>query len=276
MIKKAFFSFFCFLTSYIILIAIFPNKGVGTHQWQENQIRAHQFLYEKTSDTVLIGTSLSARLLLDSLNTVCSCAFSASVVEDGLRLLLLKEQTPRFVLLETNYLLRPSNGDIIKVNTQGPLPTLRRIIPVLREQNSPISLVGFICMRDALTPTGEVDIERLERNIENRISDDHTHYLTETQMTERINTIQSLIRQVESRGSIIVLFEMPLNKRIVHTPSNDQTRQVVHRMFPPEMYNYLTNDTSSYLTNDGEHLDSEGQRRYSHFLRNELKSMLVR
>ena len=275
MIKKAFYSFICISICYTILVSNFPNKGVGTHQWQENQIRAHRFLYDKTSDTVIVGTSLSARIILDSISYVSSCAFSACVVEDGLRLILSKETLPRYVLIETNYLLRPSNGELVRVNTKGPTPFLRRYIPMMREQNSPSSLMGHLCMQGALSPVGQVDLKRLEKNIEDRISEDYTHLLSEMQVEERIQTIMPLVHQLESLGVKIVLYEMPLNKRLSHLPSNEQTRQIVHHLFPSEKYTYIPCDTSNYLTNDGEHLDEEGRRRYSHYIKIMLSSITI-
>lgn len=252
------------------MIAFVPNKGIGTHQWQDNQIRAQRFLYEMSSDTVIVGTSLSARILLDSLNGVSSCAFSAGVVEDGLRLILSKDVIPHFVLIETNYILRSSNEELIKVNTQGPMPYLRNCFPILREQNAPISLIGCCFMQGALAPADTVDMERLQKNIENRILEDNTHFLTKEQQKGRMNVIMSFINKLEKRGAKIVLFEMPLNDRLKHIRSNEQTRNAVIRMFPKDKFIYLPNDTGTYLTNDGEHLDAEGQRRYSHYLKETL------
>lgn len=255
------------------MIAFVPNKGIGTHQWQENQIRAQRFLYEMSSDTVIVGTSLSARILLDSLNGVSSCAFSAGVVEDGLRLILSKDVIPHFVLIETNYILRSSNEELIKVNTQGPMPYLRNCFPILREQNAPICLIGRCFMMGALAPAETVDMDRLHKNIKNRIIEDNTHFLIEKQMEERMQTIMFLVSKLEERGAKIVLFEMPLNDKLKPVRSNEQTRQAVIHMFPKDKYIYLPNDTSTYLTNDGEHLDAEGQRRYSHFLKEALASI---
>lgn len=257
------------------MIAFVPNKGIGTHQWQENQIRAQRFLYEMSSDTVIVGTSLSARILLDSLKNVSSCSFSACVVEDGLRLILSKDVVPHYVLIETNYILRSSNEELIKVNTQGPMPFLRNYLPILREQNAPISLIGCFCMQGALAPADTVDMKRLQKNIETRILEDNTHFLTEKQLEGRMNVIMSLISKLEKRGTKIVLFEMPLNNSLKHVRSNEQTRQAVIRMFPKEKYIYLPNDTSTYLTNDGEHLDAEGQRCYSNFLKEALASIFL-
>lgn len=274
MIKKAIACFCCISLLYAALIAFMPNCGAGTHQWQENQIRAQRFLYEETSDTVIVGTSLSARILPDSVPTVSFCAFSACVVEDGLRLILSKKETPRYVLIETNYLLRPSNGEIVRVNTQGPLPWLRRFIPLLREQNTPVSLVGRYCMQGALDPAEIINMERLEKSIESRLLEDNTHYLTTGQVKERIQVLLPLVYELEKRGTEIILFEMPMNERLMHIASNNQTREAVYRMFPKDRYIYLPNDTTMYLTNDGEHLDANGQRRYSHFLKEVLKFKL--
>lgn len=272
MIKKSIICFFSIALCYSLLIAIIPYQGIGTNQWQENQIRAQRFLYENESDTIIVGTSLSARILFDSIRSVSSCAFSACVVEDGLRLLLYKEHKPHYVLIETNYILRYSNSELLKANTQGPLSILRNFMPILREHYSPISLVGSFCMQGALAPTKSVDMERLKRSIRNRISDDYTHYLSEEQLLERMNTIRSLVRQLESYGVKIVLFEMPINAGLKHTPSNDQTRHAVFHMFPKHKYVCLPNDTCSYLTNDGEHLDAAGQRQFTHY----LKELLVK
>lgn len=273
MIKKSVISFLVFALAYAVLIAVFPNRGIGTHQWQENQIRAHQFLYEQTTDTVIVGTSLSARLLADSLPTVSFCAFSACVAEDGLGLVLTKEKAPRYVLLETNYFLRPSHGVLVKVNTQGIMPLLRKYIPMLREQNAPASLMGYCCMQGALAPKEEVDMKRLEENIANRISDDDTHLLTDIEVEERLQVLMPLVRELEKRGTKIILFEMPLNEKLKHVASNEQTRQVIARLFPRDKYVYLPNDTTRYLTNDGEHLEPDGQRRYSHYLKQQLQQI---
>ena len=175
-------------------------------------------------------------------------------------------------MIETNYILRPSNGELVKVNTQGPLPLLRNYIPILREQNAPISLIGYCFMQGALAPADTVDLERLHKSIENRILEDNTHFLTEKMQKGRMNVIMSLISKLEKRGAKIALFEMPLNDSLKYVRSNEQTRQAVIRMFPKEKYIYLPNDTSTYLTNDGEHLDAEGQRRYSHYLKEILAS----
>lgn len=273
MIKKSFICFFVFSAIYAIIVYFYPNKGIGTHQWQENQIRAQRYLYENAKDTVMIGTSLSARLLPDSISMVSSCSFSACVVEDGLRIILSKNKAPHMVLIESNYFLRPSNGEFVNVNTKGLIPLLRYFLPMLREYNSPISLIGYCFMRGALAPSDNVDTLRLSRIIEQRKIEDSAHFLTNKQVKDRLDVIIPLIHEIEARGAKIVLFEMPLNESMIHLPSNDQTRQIVKQVFPPHKYVYLPIDTTKYLTTDGEHLELRGQYRYSSFIKKVLSNI---
>ena len=273
MVKKSLFWFVLFLLGYSLFIAVYPNKGVGTHQWQENQIKVHKYLYGGQIDSVIVGTSLSARILADSIPSICSCAFSGCVVEDGLRIILSQQKTPKYVFIETNYSLRSSNGDIVKTNIHGVLPFLRKFIPALREQNAPICVFGSWCMPDALAPSAVVELNRLNENIGKRLNEDLSKRLSDAQLAERLAIIKQLVNLLEKRGATIVFFEMPLNKRLIHAESNNQTRQAIRRSFPDSHYVFIPTDTSTYITSDGEHLDREGQRRYSHFFKEHLKNL---
>lgn len=275
MIKKSVLFLLAFLLFHATYIVLFPSSSKGTHQWQENQIKAQHFLYGGWADTVMIGTSLSARIIPESIPSVKSCSFSACVVEDGLRLILSKDEVPHYVLLETNYFFRPSNEELLRSNTKGIMPRLRKYFPSLQERFSPICLVCEPFMRNALAPSEIVDTIRLNKNIESRIAEDCNRLLSETEVNQRVKTLKHLIRKLESYGTKIVLFEMPLNDRLRYLPSNEQTRKVIWKMFPPSHYLYLPNDTSHYLTNDGEHLDAKGQRRYSQYFKHLLDSISI-
>ena len=74
--------------------------GVLTHQWQDNVNKAQQYVYEKSRDTVMVGTSLSSRIIADSIPMVTSLSFGGCSVEDGLMIILYKGYTPKFILIE--------------------------------------------------------------------------------------------------------------------------------------------------------------------------------
>ena len=275
MIKKSILSFFMLFIIHVIFIWLFPTLGMATNQWQDNMVKAQHFLYAEDTDTAMVGTSLSARILPDSIPSVRSVAFGGCAPEDGLRLILSKPTVPHCVLIEANLLFRKGNDELIDKMTKGVIPQLRKCIPSLRECNEPICLLSGLMIKAAgMNPqaaTMSVDMEQLKENIKRLIADDKP--LSETELRQRTDIIKSLVMQLEQKGTKLIFFEMPVNQEAYHLKELEQTRQAVRMAFPNSRYTYLPNDTTTYLTTDGLHLDFEGQQRYSHFIKQALCSI---
>lgn len=275
MIKKSILSLLVFFAIHTVVTWIFPSLGMATNQWQDNMVKAQRFLYAEDVDTVMVGTSLAARILPDSIPSVHSVAFGGCAVEDGLRLILSKQRLPRCVLIETNLFFRDGNGELVEKTTKGVLPKIRRWIPSLREYNEPICLLSGLMIKSAgINPQAAVmtvDKKQLGESIKRHIADDKP--LSDTEIAQRMRTIMSLIRRLEQKGTIILFFEMPVNQELYHLKELEKTRQMVRVAFPNTRYTYLPDDTTTYLTTDGLHLDYEGQGRYSHFIRQALFSI---
>ena len=269
MIKKSILSFFILFVIHVIVVWWFPSLGMATNQWQDNMVKAQHFLYAEDADTAMVGTSLSARILPDSIPSVRSVAFGGCAVEDGLRLILSKPTVPHCVLIETNLLFRNGNDELIEKMTKGVIPQVKRWIPSLRECNEPICLLsGLMIKAVGMNPqaaTMVVDMEQLRENIKRLVADDKP--LSETDLRQRMDIIKSLVMQLEQKGTKLIFFEMPVNQEANHLKELEQTRQAVRKAFPNSRYTYLPNDTTTYLTTDGLHLDYEGQQRYSHFFK---------
>lgn len=275
MIKKSFTSFFALFVIHVVFVGWFPSFGMATNQWQDNIVKAQYFLYSEDTDTAMAGTSLSARILPDSIPSVHSVAFGGCAVEDGLWLVLSNPVAPRCVLVETNLFFRDGNDELVHKMTDGVIPQIKRWIPSLRECNEPICLLSGAMIKWAgLNPqaaTVSVNMEQLRDNIQRLVTDDKP--LSEMELKRRMETLQSLILQLEQKGTKILFFEMPVNQEVYHLKELEQTRQAVKMAFPSTQYTYLPNDTMTYLTTDGLHLDYEGQQRYSHFIKEVLLSM---
>ena len=275
MIKKSILSFFMLFIIHVIVIWLFPTLGMATNQWQDNMVKAQHFLYAEDTDTAMVGTSLSARILPDSIPSVRSVAFGGCAPEDGLRLILSKSTVPHCVLIEANLLFRKGNDELIEKMTKGVIPQLKRCIPSLRECNEPICLLSGLMIKAAgMNPqaaTMSVDMEQLRENIKRLVADDKP--LSETELRQRTDIIKSLVMQLEQKGTKLIFFEMPVNQEAYHLKELEQTRQAVRMAFPNSRYTYLPNDTTTYLTTDGLHLDFEGQQRYSHFIKHALCSI---
>lgn len=272
MIKKSFLSFLVMFGIHAVVTYLLPSLGMATNQWQDNMVKAQHFLYDEDADTAMIGTSLSARILPDSIPSVRSVAFGGCAVEDGLRLILSKPKVPHCVLVETNLFLRNGNEELVEKMTKGIIPQVKRWIPSLRESNEPICLLSGLMIKAAgINPQAAamtVDMEQLKESIKRHLADDKS--LSETELAQRMETIKPLLIQLEQKGTKLIFFEMPIHQELYHLKELEQTRQAVRKAFPKTRYAYLPNDTTTYLTTDGLHLDYEGQQRYSHFIKQAL------
>ena len=272
MIKKSFLSFLVMFGIHAVVTYLLPSLGMATNQWQDNMVKAQHFLYDEDADTAMIGTSLSARILPDSIPSVRSVAFGGCAVEDGLRLILSKPKVPHCVLVETNLFLRNGNEELVEKMTKGIIPQVKRWIPSLRESNEPICLLSGLMIKAAgINPQAAamtVDLEQLKESIKRHLADDKS--LSDTELAQRMETIKPLLIQLEQKGTKPIFFEMPIHQELYHLKELEQTRQAVRKAFPKTRYAYLPNDTTTYLTTDGLHLDYEGQQRYSHFIKQAL------
>lgn len=275
MIKKSVCCFMILAILHLCFVLFNPSIGMATHQWQDNVLKAQQFMYAEKSDTVMIGTSLSARIIRDSIPFVKSVSFGGCAVEDGLKIILSKGKTPKYVLVETNLFLREGNTELVSRITKGIVPEIRKWVPSLREQYEPICLFASMLMSSAnINPQAgmsKVNLDLLNESINLKLENDEL--IPEEKAKSRLQDIKKLIFELEEKGTQFVFFEMPVNERLLHLKKYEQIRGIMQKEFPSNKYTYLPADTSKYLTTDGEHLDFDGQQRYSHYFRTILKDI---
>lgn len=275
MIKRSILCFAVLFGIHLAIVLLNPMVGMATHQWQDNVIKAQQFIYAEKSDTVMVGTSLSARIIRDSIPTVKSVSFGGCAVEDGLRIILSKGDLPRFILAETNLFFLDGNPELVSKMTEGVMPMLRRWIPSLREQYQPICMLASMMASAAdINPqagTSTVDMDLLNESIEHHIKYDWQ--MPEAQAETRMGDMKRLVEMFEAKGTRVLFFEMPVNERLTHLKRYDQTRELMQKTFPADRYTYLPFDTTRYVTTDGEHLDYEGQQVFSHYFKGVLSDL---
>ncbi len=269
MIKK---SIICFLILFIIhalFVKIFPNIGMATNQRQDNILKAQQAFYAEDMHMAIVGTSLANRIIRDSIPNIQSLAFVGCSVEDGLQILRNRRNVPKYVFVEINLILRGGRKELVNGTTNGIIPKIKEWIPSLREQYEPICILASTIIGTSKMNTqagmAVIDSDRLNSQVEGLLKDDKP--LEEDFVKKRMSEIKSLISELEAKGTKFVFFEMPINYRLTHLKSLDQIREVVRKDFPEETYDYLPSDTSKYMTTDGQHLDLEGQKKYTHFFR---------
>ena len=263
--------------------------GSLTHQYQDNVNKTQQYIYRNSIDTVMVGTSLSAHIIADSIPMVTSLSFGGCSVEDGLRIILYKKYTPKYILVESNYILKNANSALLSGMTEGPMPILRKWIPSLREKYEPICLYNsffdyfdyhFLGLVAYYNNKNEQNVnidntqkrDRLLLEIGRRLEEDKV--LTPIELKDRINIIKQLTAELEEKGAKIVFFEMPINKKLAHLKRDIQTRDILHKEFPANKYLYLPSDTAKYQTTDGIHFNNDDSKRFSHYFQTVLNKYL--
>lgn len=273
MIKK---SLICFLILFIIhalFVKLFPNMGMATNQRQDNILKAQQAFYAEDLNMAIVGTSLANRIIRDSIPNIQSLAFVGCSVEDGLQILRNRRNAPKYVFVEINLILRGGRKELVNGTTEGIIPRIKEWIPSLREQYEPICILASTIIGTSKMNTqagmAVVDNDRLNSQVEKTLKDDKP--IEDSIVKNRMNEIKSLVSELEAKGTKFVFFEMPINYRLTHIKSLDQIREVVRKDYPEGTYDYLPSDTSKYMTTDGQHLDLEGQKKYTHFFKQVTK-----
>lgn len=276
MIKK---SLICFLILFIIhalFVKLFPNMGMATNQRQDNILKAQQAFYAEDLNMAIVGTSLANRIIRDSIPNIQSLAFVGCSVEDGLQILRNRRNAPKYVFVEINLILRGGRKELVNGTTEGIIPRIKEWIPSLREQYEPICILASTIIGTSKMNTQAgmaiVDNDRLNSQVEKTLKDDKP--IEDSIVKNRMNEIKSLVSELEAKGTKFVFFEMPINYRLTHMKSLDQIREVVRKDYPEDKYDYLPSDTSKYMTTDGQHLDLEGQKKYTHFFKQATKKYM--
>lgn len=272
MIKKSLLCFSVLFCLHFLLVQLNPTLGMATHQWQENLIKAQSFLYADHADSAMVGTSLSARIIRDSIPSVKSVSFGGCAVEDGLRIISSKRHLPHYVFVESNLLFMEGNKELVNKLTEGVIPKIKYWIPSLREQYEPICLLASLALKagnvNPQAGAAAIDMNILNQSIKQQQEDDRKYQYEVSE--ERLRTIKELMDSLEGKGVKFVFFEMPVNEQIYHLRKFAQTREKLAQEFPKANYRYLPSDTTHYTTTDGEHLNFEEQQVFSHFFKKEL------
>lgn len=250
-------------------VKLFPNVGMATNQRQDNILKAQQAFYAENMDMAIVGTSLANRIIRDSIPNIQSLAFVGCSVEDGLQILKSRHSAPKYVFVEINLLLRGGRKELVRGTTEGILPKIKEWIPSLREQYEPICILAYTIIgtskMNIQAGMAVVDQKLLNSEVEEALKENIA--IENNILERRMSYIKALTSEMEKKGTKFVFFEMPVNYQLTHLKMYDQIREAVREYFPEGKYDYLPSDTSKYLTTDGQHLDFEGQQRYTHFFK---------
>lgn len=280
---------------YITVILIILFEGlirISNLKWDTSQndksanlISAQNFIYNMPddvikNDTVIIGSSISRKLITDSLGKhFFNLAFNAWSSYDGLMLVKLTQKKPACLLIEMN-VIGSQHVEPDVINSLNPVSYYpNTIFKSFQLQNQPVGLlVGYF--KDKLKNRMEAMKRKKRENQElykfNLQMEKKTFMdaLPDSVFKERFNALKNLVDGFKKENIDIIFFEAPFDEALENTASVLKIRQYYHQYFPENNYKYIPMQAiNKYIYSDGIHLNTESAIDYTLYLKNEIHSI---
>ncbi|MEO8174620.1 MAG: hypothetical protein ABI581_16110 [Sediminibacterium sp.] len=282
MIKRTLFTALIFLLIYTVFVRLVnPGLYVSQHQWQDNAIKAQNYVYEvsDTVDNVIVGSSLSSRLVMDSLPGYYNLSFGGLSIFNGLQILSRQQKPLKHVLIEMNVVLREEDRKFSSDLFDPLLFDLKKNILSLRNGKEPFGMIGqslsYLVNKNAgknSSQTASANNELFEKVLANQVAN-YTRAQDMDSVTAIFHELKRYVALLQQKGVQVTFFEMPVNQRLCSLPVSMLIKNNFYRNFPPAQYSYIAQpDCSEYKTVDGIHLGYSEALKYTLFLRTHIVS----
>ena len=293
MIKNSLFACVFFFLLYSAFIWTRPNITSSQNQWQDNTIKAENYIFDNsTINQVLVGSSLSCRLVMDSLPAMYNLSFGGYSLFDGLNIIRQSQKYPKHLFIETNLILRNEKEEFTK-NLFSPVSYYpAKYFLSFREDKKPVPiLINYLnAIRHKIAPpnipqTKKQTTQNNQNSLGNsekifdQLLDMQIKYYSETPdkklLLQKLNKLKDHIEFFKNQGVNIYFYEMPINPKLSHLALSSSIREGFYQVFPPDSNQYIIPDNTSYRTNDGIHLGRTEAGLYTSYLKSQIKKIIL-
>jgi hypothetical protein len=238
-----------------------PVKAKMQSQWQDNRYAIETYLRDSKAavtqhQVVLVGSSLTKRLSFDEdSRCVFNLAFNGDSALTGLSVIANSYKPPRAVFVEINVPSLGSNQELI-AQSSGLLPQLSTVFHI---ENMPMNLAISYLYSSRNRDSERDVIEVTEPVRHNAIAHQVLGYentLPSDILDKNMSEFNRLVKVIESKGTRVIFFEMPIFQDLEYSPRAVQTRKAFNGAFP--FYEFLTYQDLGkggiIKTSDGLHL----------------------
>ncbi|MBD2751777.1 hypothetical protein [Spirosoma validum] len=285
MILKSVLTAVTTLLLYTVLIVFFQDSITHSGQTtlQRNIVKAEDYLYEANShfDTVLVGSSMSERLIMDILPGGCyNLAMAGFSSLDGLQLIKQSEHLPRLIYIEMNTLDRGQTSDAIQALGNPNRQFLNQYLPFLRQKYQPVGVVksllralqyGQVQFVDFGAGTA-FDSSFQEKAVQGKLQE-MDNMLPDSVIQANIDVAGQYVEAFRRKGVKVIFFETPIDVRLQSHRMTSTVRRYMKNRFPSSQYPTVSVPPDAYQTNDGIHLTQAENIRYTTYLRQHLHQL---
>ncbi|HLT71982.1 MAG TPA: hypothetical protein VKZ75_04995 [Cyclobacteriaceae bacterium] len=287
MIKKSLLTAVVLLLLHALVVYLYPISSTQ-YASQGNTIKAQRFIYGGAQDNIIIGSSLSNRLVMDSLPGMSNLSFSGMGIFDGLSILNHSNVTPRTMFIETNIMSRSENEHFTSYVNSPLLRPVKKAIPSLRDEYQPIGMLGQLVI--SMLKKDMAGEEVMDQTATTQQEGDDTFFkkilAIETEKLSKVPDTAELlprfeqlaleVERLEAKGARVIFFEMPVNEILCDLPQPQAIRSLYRKYFPESKYAYITvPHCSGYRTTDGAHLAGEEATRYTMYFKAHAEALVA-
>lgn len=266
--------------------ALFLNYGPKAaqpkmqSQWQSNQYCIEKYLRDSKVNPVrhkivFVGSSLTSRLdLTEEFGCVYNLSLNGGSALTGLSVITHSTARPRLVFVEINVPERGVDQDLIAKSSEF----LPQVSAVFHVGNMPVNLAtsflySFIYSLHKSKPFRDVNEFARLKGIAERSKNDISPLPTDT-LKSNIAEFSRLVKDIESKGTKVVFFEMPIHPDLELYPRAVQIRNAFKSSFPNYSLLSFTElaEGSTVKTTDGMHLSDNEARNVVRNLREYIDS----
>lgn len=275
MVKKSLLFFLIFFVGYTLLVLQFPGMGVAQNQNQINSLKAETYLYEsgEYQKVAVVGTSLSARLVMDSLPGFKNLAFSGMSPFEGLAMIIRRPELPEVVFLESNFYWYNESAEFQYTLLNPVNFYLKEFIPSFRSDKQPLAiatqeLILFLKkQRAAKNKVAEEEEPVFQKDVFENTRRDYATLPDSGLAERRARQLKEQIEHLENKGMKVVFFEMPIREELINTVKYQYLKNKFRAFFPESRYSYLPEKSWGFKTTDGIHLTGGESLLFTLYLR---------
>jgi hypothetical protein len=272
----------CFLVYNLFLFFSREDKKTGQYQYQENIIKAEHYVFSSHPfKRVMAGTSLSDKMLIDSLPGMYSLSLPGLHPVDGLHLIESGRYYPDTVFIETNFIFSPEDKVFTGHFDSKVKNVLKKGLPALREANQPVGIARYYISSffqkgkkgsNGKVLKNEINIPESVFSRLLRGKQEAYQVIDTAAVDSGLNVIAQRVNVLIARGCKVCFFEMPISPELEELPMPVYVRQSVEKRF-----NGMANvgfirlpASRDYKTLDGIHLNEYGAREYTRYFKSEM------
>lgn len=278
MIKRSILVFLLLAAGYALFLKLVDVDWDTTqHLANGNRIKAEEYVFGPNDKdaTVIVGSSLAYRIVLDSLPEGSSnLGFGGLSIYDGLQLINRAGKSPKRVLIESNILFREPDAQFLSALFEPGLYQLRRELPIMRESKQPSGVLYGWVKKTLLKQhhTNEQADTILSPN-EVMLAEHRSSYAmipADSTVQRFMDMLIDEVRILQQRSVEVVFFEVPIHSELEHTALAELSRTQIKENFPNARFIHMP-EQPIWRTSDGLHLDKQDAQRFSGRLARELR-----